>query len=223
MTESLRTLLYPFGFVASFFFTVRFFIQWILSEIKHESHVTDLFWRLSVVGNIFLMVHSLIQVQFHLCAIQACNVIISWRNLNLMKARPAKFSTVIGLVIAMLSAVTILFILQGVFWLDSIQWVRTPTMPWGGGGGGLSLPWHIMGFFGMILFASRFWVQWIYAEKSQKSLLGKSFWWLSLIGAFLAVIYFIFLGDVVNIIGYGLGIIPYLRNLILIGRYGQRV
>src|ERR1700722_6955471 len=76
--------------------------------------------------------------------------------------------------------------------------------------------WHLVGFGGMILFSSRFWIQWWHAEKMNESKLGRLFWWMSLVGSLLSLLYFIRLSDLVNIAGYGVGIIPYIRNLMLI-------
>ena len=221
MTDELRSILYPFGFLASFFFALRFLIQWILSEKKRRSHVTKIFWQLSLAGNIFFIIHAMIQMQFPICAIQACNAVISWRNLNLMlpNDKHSKFHTVILLFIFSLASVSILFIIQGIFMADSLQWIATPKIPWHDTASlSLSPAWHVVGITGMLLFASRFWVQWWHSERMQSSVLNNAFWWLSLAGAILATSYFTRMGDIVNIIGYGFGIIPYLRNLMLIRR-----
>jgi lipid-A-disaccharide synthase len=69
-----------------------------------------------------------------------------------------------------------------------------------------------------VLFSSRFWVQWWHAEKLCQSQLNPLFWWLSLCGGLLSLVYFIHLGDLVNALGPGFGTIPYLRNLMLIYR-----
>jgi lipid-A-disaccharide synthase len=74
----------------------------------------------------------------------------------------------------------------------------------------------MLGFTGLLLFNSRFWVQWWSSEKRDSSYLGASFWWLSLIGDTLCLIYFIRLGDIVNLAGPLFGLIPYIRNLMLI-------
>ena len=85
MIESYRELLYPLGFLSSMMFGIRVLMQWVNSEMQRKSVVTKGFWKVSLLGNILLMLHSFIQVQFHVCIVQACNAVISWRNLNLMK------------------------------------------------------------------------------------------------------------------------------------------
>ncbi|QLH36144.1 MAG: lipid-A-disaccharide synthase N-terminal domain-containing protein [Parachlamydiaceae bacterium] len=72
------------------------------------------------------------------------------------------------------------------------------------------------GFAGLILFNSRFWIQWWHAEQTQTSTLGRSFWWISLAGALCSIAYFARIQDPVNLIGPVIGMIPYVRNLMLL-------
>ena len=215
MSEELRTILYPLGFIAQFFFTLRFFIQWFLSERAQKSYVTTLFWKISILGNGLLMLHGYLQGQFHLCLIQSTNLIISWRNLNLMQFRESNSSirNTLLLLLASIFMPILLFSLQ----IGSESWFRIPRAPWQANYiVNITIGWHILGFSAMLIFASRFWIQWIDAERKQESHLGPLFWWTSLIGSILSLIYFIFIADMINIIGYGLGSLPYIRNLMLI-------
>lgn len=215
-----REWLYPLGFLSSFAFSGRMLLQWLSSEYRQESVVTRNFWYLSLIGNLLLLIHSLIQVQYHVCLVQTCNAMISWRNLDLMKPEGARHSlrrVVIILVLA-ISAMTTLFLLQDTFLLDGqYDWFRMPQSPWNfAGTQPASLLVHLIGFIGIILFSSRFWVQWWLAERRQKSYLSPLFWWLSLIGDLLSLGYFLRINDPVNFIGPAFGAIPYIRNLMLI-------
>lgn len=215
-----RTFLYPLGLLSSLAFGIRFIIQWMQSEIKQQSVVTRSFWYFSLAGNLLLAIHSFIQVQYHVCLIQSCNAIISWRNISLMtphKVQPPISRVFLSLFITAI-VISIAFILQDYFLFDSPwDWFRTPTHRWQTDqGSSMPIFWHAVGFASYALFSSRFWVQWLEAEKNQRSDLGPSFWWLSLSGAILSVIYFFSLHDIVNVVGPGLGIIPYTRNLMLI-------
>ncbi len=221
MNDAVRTLLYPLGFISSFFFAMRFFIQWYLSEKARRSQVTPMFWTFSILGSVLLMIHSFIQVQYHIMIIQTFNALLSWRNINLTKSSPITLSSFLMLCTITLAVFTALFIWQSLICYHSIYWTHTPFTPFKGWGEGeLSPLWHIIGSLGILLFALRFWLQWIQAEKKQTCQLQASFWWLSICGALLAVTYFVLLGDVVNITGYGLGMIPYVRNLVLLKKYG---
>lgn len=76
--------------------------------------------------------------------------------------------------------------------------------------------WVALGLLGQILFTGRMVVQWLVSEKSQKSVVPVAFWWLSLGGASMLVIYFIWRKDIVGIIGQSAGWSIYARNLWLI-------
>lgn len=226
MIEQWRELLYPLGFLSSLAFTLRFLIQWIQSEKAKESVVSASFWKISFGGNVLLFIHSLIQIQFHVCVVQACNAVISWRNLNLM-GRADKQWRLIGVVGLLAGAIVFscaAFLFQGL-WIAGAdaEWFRTPIMPWGvNSGGEVHWPWHVVGSLGILLFNSRFWVQWWEAETSRKSYLSASFWWLSLLGAILSLVYFARLGDIVNFIGPLFGLVPYVRNLMLIRQTARK-
>ena len=75
-----------------------------------------------------------------------------------------------------------------------------------------------IGFVGQGLFASRFVIQWIYSEKKGISYIPIIFWYLSIFGGLMLLIYAISRSDPVIITGQLFGIIVYLRNLILIYR-----
>lgn len=79
----------------------------------------------------------------------------------------------------------------------------------------VSILWHLFGGAGCILFASRFWIQWLEAEKSKESKVGKKFWIISIIGSLVALIYFLQVKDWISSINYSFGLIPYIRNLVL--------
>lgn len=226
MIEEWRTLLYPLGFLANIAFAGRFIVQWLQSEIQGRSVVTRFFWRLSLIGNLLLALHTFIQMQYPICLVQSCNAVISWRNLNLMQREvpPISFRTMILLLLGTFAFITAAFALQD-WLLDGLSgnWFRIPLTVWQQKAP-LQLPfyWHVLGSIGYLLFSSRFWIQWWSAEKSHKSQLNASFWWLSLGGAILSTIYFLQLHDIVNLIGPVIGLIPYIRNLMLIHKAKQR-
>lgn len=220
MNNDWREWLYPLGMLPAIAFTLRFLLQWLQSEKEKKSVITPLFWKISLSGNLLLFVHALIQMQFHVCLIQACNGVISWRNLNLMHPQPRSFAQVLRLLALSAAAVPLLFILQSyLFPCHAGVWFRTPTSPWQishSDTGWSSIVWHTIGSTALLLFNSRFWIQWWHAERSGVSALGPLFWWMSLIGAILCTCYFLHIGDIVNLLGPVSGIIPYVRNLAII-------
>ena len=76
----------------------------------------------------------------------------------------------------------------------------------------------VVGFGGQGLFASRFILQWLSSESAGKSIIPIGFWYCSLLGGSVTLIYAIWREDPVFISGQGLGLFIYLRNLILIYR-----
>lgn len=225
MIDHLREVLYPLGFVAQIAFGGRLFLQWISSEIKGKSYVSPGFWRLTILANLVLLLHSLIQVQYHVCIATTCITIISWRNLNLMQPhhRQARFSTVLLLLITIIMTVTFAFVAQSYFSEgEDIVWLRIPSSIWHNPRQQIHTFWHVIGIIGVSLFALRFWVQWWFAELKKVSYLGYSFWWCSVIGDILSLLYFARIADVVNILGPVFGLIPHLRNLILLYKEQQQ-
>lgn len=218
MTQEWQNLLYPLGFAANFLFFLRFIYQWRLSEIKKESLVDARFWKVSLLGNCIMILHAWIQSQFGVYLIQTLNAAIAWRNLNLMGKRWT-FSSVIALFTLLLLSAPFSFYLQAWIFSDgNFTWAGEPQFFKGAAASSLSLSWHLFGMVGMALFASRFWVQWWLSEMRQKSFLGKTFWWISLGGSIISSIYFIMMSDIVNFIGPLFGMVPYIRNLVLMKR-----
>ena len=87
----------------------------------------------------------------------------------------------------------------------------------------LGVAWVSMGLLGQLLFTGRMLIQWIASEKSKRSVVPVAFWWLSLVGAAMLTIYFIWRKDIVWIVGQGTGLFIYVRNLVLIYRHQQPV
>ena len=76
--------------------------------------------------------------------------------------------------------------------------------------------WITFGLMGQCLFTGRFVVQWLSSERQKKSIIPASFWFLSIGGAVVLLIYAIHRQDIVFTIGQSSGLFIYLRNLQLI-------
>ena len=75
-----------------------------------------------------------------------------------------------------------------------------------------------VGFGGQLLFAMRFIVQWITSEGANRSVITVMFWYFSIGGGMVLLLYAIWRQDPVIICGQGLGLLIYARNLIFIFR-----
>ena len=73
--------------------------------------------------------------------------------------------------------------------------------------------WMAVGLIGQALFFSRFLVQWLASEKAGASVFPMAFWYFSVSGGFLLLLYAIFRRDPVFILGQATGSFIYLRNI----------
>lgn len=76
--------------------------------------------------------------------------------------------------------------------------------------------WICFGFVAQFIFAARFIVQWIASERGGKSTIPVMFWYLSIVGGGMLLIYAIYRMDPVFILGQATGFLIYVRNLYLI-------
>ena len=83
---------------------------------------------------------------------------------------------------------------------------------WGG------VAWVILGLAGQVLFSGRMIVQWIVSERHKRSVVPVAFWWMSLAGATMLLVYFVWRRDIVGVLGQSTGWLIYVRNLWLIYR-----
>lgn len=80
--------------------------------------------------------------------------------------------------------------------------------------------WVLFGFAGQGVFTARMIVQWRASEKAKSSIVPPAFWWLSILGASMLMVYFVWRKDIVGFLGQSTGWLVYIRNLWFI--YGLR-
>ena len=78
--------------------------------------------------------------------------------------------------------------------------------------------WVLFGFIAQVMFMARFLVQWIASERARRSVVPTAFWFFSIAGGTLLLIYAIYREDPVFILGQAAGLFIYLRNIALIRR-----
>ena len=78
--------------------------------------------------------------------------------------------------------------------------------------------WLAIGFLGQGLFSARFVLQWLKSERMKRSVVPLAFWYFSLAGGAVLLVYAMHRRDPVFVVGQALGILIYLRNLRLIYR-----
>jgi lipid-A-disaccharide synthase-like uncharacterized protein len=82
--------------------------------------------------------------------------------------------------------------------------------------------WVILGFVAQGFFTMRFVVQWIASERARKSVVPVAFWFFSLGGGVLLLVYALYRKDPVFIAGQALGLLVYARNLYFIAVHGRQ-
>ncbi len=78
--------------------------------------------------------------------------------------------------------------------------------------------WVTFGTIGQLVFFSRWIIQWLSSEKNKTSTIPIAFWWCSLIGGIITLIYAHHIGSFPFMLAQAIGIIVYSRNLLLIHR-----
>ncbi|MGB3272439.1 MAG: lipid-A-disaccharide synthase N-terminal domain-containing protein [Xanthobacteraceae bacterium] len=76
--------------------------------------------------------------------------------------------------------------------------------------------WVALGFVAQAFFTMRFVVQWIASERARKSIIPVAFWFFSIGGGVLLLIYALYRRDPVFIAGQAFGLLVYFRNVYFI-------
>jgi lipid-A-disaccharide synthase-like uncharacterized protein len=75
------------GFVGQGFFSARFIVQWIMSEIKKQSIIPLGFWYFSLLGGATLFAYALYKEDPVFIVGQGAGLLIYSRNLYLIRKR----------------------------------------------------------------------------------------------------------------------------------------
>ncbi len=76
--------------------------------------------------------------------------------------------------------------------------------------------WLAFGLIAQLLFTARFLVQWISSERAGQSVVPMAFWFFSMGGGLMTLVYGVAKREPVIILGQGLATIIYIRNIMLI-------
>jgi lipid-A-disaccharide synthase-like uncharacterized protein len=82
--------------------------------------------------------------------------------------------------------------------------------------------WLAFGVVAQLLFTARFIVQWLASEREGKSVMPLAFWFFSMAGGLMTLIYGLVRREPIIIMGQALAIFIYMRNLMLIFRLKNR-
>lgn len=197
-------LIFALGFVAQLLFFARTIVQWFKSEKAGKVLSPVLFWQISLVASILMLIYGILRKDFAIILGQFITFFIYIRNLQLQdewKKIPISFritvTTMPFLCIAWM-------IFSGNHSLNDIFNNEDITR------------WLLyFGIAAQLIFTFRFVYQWMVSEKNKVSSLPLGFWYFSIIGAAMTIFYAIMRHDPVLLLGSLGGIAMYLRNLIL--------
>ena len=181
------------GWLGQALFGARVVYQWIASERAGRTVIPRGYWKISLVASLLVMAYSVWRVNMIFALGIMPGAVIAVRNMRI--ARPTKRMTLIPFAVAL----CLVFVWTALRRPD----VGTPA-------------WAAVGLVGAVLWGVRHVVQWWISERTGRSVLPASFFVFSLAGGGMLLAYAISRTDPVMIAGFGLGCVPYLRNLLLI-------
>jgi 4-amino-4-deoxy-L-arabinose transferase-like glycosyltransferase/lipid-A-disaccharide synthase-like uncharacterized protein len=201
-------LLLGIGFLAQGLFSARFLIQLVKSEKAGKVLSPVIFWQLSLMASFLLLVYGTFRQDIAIVGGQLFGYFIYIRNLQIQNAWK-NFPVVIRWSFLLLPFLFLVYLIFEVDY-DFNLLLNNPEIS------GVLLTW---GTIGQTIFTARFVFQWMNSEKTKESQFPLSFWYISLVGAFLIAGYAIFRQDSVLFIGQAFGILVYGRNLMI--HYGK--
>lgn len=205
------------GILGAVIFNGRFYLQWIVSEIKQRSVVPVAFWYMSSVGSVILLAYAFF-VQSPVGALSNCfNLVIYARNLvHIWRSRGAlsqRASVLLHLVVFAIVAAGVA--------VAALIWLREVEAPKHAESAAMNWFWIGIGAAGQGIFGCRFLVQWVATEMRKKSVIPMLFWYLSIAAALLVCISYIPRKEWVFAVGAASNLPIYVRNIWLVRRYGE--
>lgn len=198
-------VVYSIGLTAQVLFSSRLLIQWMTSERQRKVITPTLFWTLSLLASFLLFVYGYLRYDFAIMLGQSLTYYIYIRNLQLQN-QWKKFPLLFRWILLIFPALVVLYYFNN-NQIDLDLLFKNESIPkW--------LLW--LGIISQLVFTFRFIYQWLYSEKQKSSSLPIGFWILSLVGSILIMTYAVFRLDWVLMLGHGLGMIIYSRNIYLI-------
>lgn len=185
------------GLLGNLLFTGRVLVQWLASEKQGKTVVPVLFWWLSLGGALVMIVYGFGQLEIPFVLGYSATLIPYTRNLFIAyrPQRPPRNAGIILVSAVLLGCLSII-----VFWSEH----------------GIKDSWFYFGLLGNAVFGSRFFLQWVQSEARRLSVMTLPFWYVSLVGSTLLLIYSFIRNDLAFILGFVFTVIPYTRNIILI-------
>ena len=205
--------IYGLGFLGQALFGARLIFQLIHSEREKRVTSPTIFWLLSLAASLIFLIYGVLRYDPVIVIGQFFSYYIYIRNLYLKRVWQ-KFPKFGQWVLYMLPAISALLV-----------YFNIPTTELMLSSDTLLHPMMIAGTIGQLALNFRFIYQWYYSEKVQVSVLPIGFWHISIWASVLVILYSLFHPvhgyDPVLLVSQSMGILVYIRNVILYRRSGQ--
>jgi lipid-A-disaccharide synthase-like uncharacterized protein len=198
-------MIYTIGFMAQLLFSSRLLLQWIASEKNKMVTTPTSFWIHSLAASFLLFTYGYLRNDFPIMLGQVITYYIYIRNLHFERVWDRQPILLRHFLIAFPILVTIYFFTNNRYDLHAL--FNKENIP---------LALLVWGVCGQLIFTFRFVYQWLIAERIKKAILPPAFWWLSLCGSFMILVYAVLRKDPVLFVGQLFGFTVYTRNLMLI-------
>jgi len=196
--------MYVIGFISQVLFFARTILQWFKSE--HEGKVISptIFWKISLLASILMLIYGILRNDAAILIGQILVYFIYVRNIQLKNEW--KPMSVISRMIILLCPVAILFFFFSGTDYTPDTFLKNEKNP---------LLLMIWGITAQIIFISRFFYQWIYSENKGESVLPVGFWYISICGSAMTLVYAVFRLDPILLTAHSLSLFIYLRNILI--------
>ena len=197
-----------FGWAAKAVFTWRMLHQWVRSEREGKSVLPAAFWGWSLLGScldLVYLAHRRDPVFMSGTIVNAAIYVRSfWMSRSSAPRAPGKARLWVPLAAGVVIFGAVVYEALGPDH-GLVHFKR-------------SLPWLVVGYVGTLGWTGRFVVQWWESERTGVAHLPAAFFYVGVVAAAFLFAYALHERDWVNTFGFGLTLVPYARNLVLMRR-----
>jgi lipid-A-disaccharide synthase-like uncharacterized protein len=196
--------IYGLGFFAQALFGTRLIVQLFHTEREGKVASPTIFWQISLIASFLFLVYGILRNDFVIILGQTLSYFIYVRNLQLKnewRKIPLPFRVIL---------VILPFAAFGWTLVGSENKLATLLAK-----NDLSDPIIIIGSIGQLLLNFRFIYQWYYSEKHKSSILPLGFWVVSTVASVLILRYAFYKFDPVLLVAQSMGIVVYVRNIMV--------
>ncbi len=192
------------GFLGQLFFAGRILVQWILSE-KAKKVVSPLvFWVFSIIGSYLFFVYGWLRADFAIIFGQFIAYYIYLWNIKLQGSWRKLPAILQGILLVTPLCAVMGLILSGAAITETL--FQNKDIP---------IALLLFGSLGQAIFTLRFVYQIVYSAYKKESILPLGFWWISLIGSSIIILYGFIRSDIILILGQLTGWFIYIRNIFI--------